>query len=62
MANKAKLKTVDAIRSHLHRVLRETTNDPPDTRFLLGFYSALEELERLMDTRGYDRGRKPSWR
>ena len=55
MTNKAELKTVKEIRDYLENVLLEIKGAPPDTRFLLGFYASLAELERMTNPAGYYR-------
>ena len=55
MTNKAKLKTVKEIRAYLKTVLLEIESEPPDTRYLFGFYASLAELERMTNPAGYNR-------
>lgn len=55
MTNNAKLKTVEEIRAFLEHAIDESKNDRPDTRYQLGFHAALEELERMTNTNGYNR-------
>jgi acetyl-CoA carboxylase carboxyltransferase component len=46
VTNNAQLKSVEEIRAYLQNALGEATRD---TRYTLGFYEALEEIERLTD-------------
>jgi hypothetical protein len=50
VTNNAQLKSVEEIRAYLQNALGEATRD---TRYTLGFYEALEEIERLTDPAGY---------
>jgi hypothetical protein len=46
---------LEYIRSYIDDVLKSCKNDPPDTRYQLGYLAAYKELKRLIGPEGYRR-------